>query len=177
MKIAVSEFVKRQTHDSKFSYFGGTWDELLKMVEANFDKRVAGYRDGVALVPVSPTNFFAGTVKATAETKFKVKFEARREGEAPYIQVLAEGAKKTPAKRAEIVLYRHDVLMEGNEASSDADWEIICVLAYPTEDEEPMSPLTMARNFLKLPGGTKGEYTAEQFATAIVYWSDKVHCG
>ena len=115
-------------------------------------------------------------VQATKDTKFKVKFEPRREGEAPFIQVLAEGATKIPAKRVEIVLYRHDVLMESNEASSGAEWEIISVNAHPTEEESPMTPLTMARNFLQLKGGTKGDYTAEQFARSIVYWSTRVAC-
>jgi len=174
--IAVSDFVKRQTPESKFSHFGGTWDELLKMVYANFSKHRQGYRDGVVLVSLDPANFFCGMVQATKDTKFKVKFEPRREGEAPFIQVLAEGATKIPAKRVEIVLYRHDVLMEGKEASSEAEWEIISVNAHPTEEEEKMHPLTMARNYLCLKGGTKGDYTARQFAESIIYWSDKCSC-
>ncbi len=35
----------------------------------------------------------------------------------------------------------------------------------------PMHPLTMARNYLVKKGGTKGRYTAAQFAEAIWYWS------
>jgi hypothetical protein len=34
-----------------------------------------------------------------------------------------------------------------------------------------MDPMTMARNFLVLEGGTKGDFTAQQFAESIVFWS------
>jgi hypothetical protein len=34
-----------------------------------------------------------------------------------------------------------------------------------------MAPVTMARNFLGLVGGTRGEFTAEQFAKSIMYWA------
>jgi hypothetical protein len=34
-----------------------------------------------------------------------------------------------------------------------------------------MDPLTMARNMLAKPGGTPCDYTAEQFAEAVWYWS------
>ena len=40
------------------------------------------------------------------------------------------------------------------------------------QEEEPMDPYTMARNFLHLKGGTKGDFTAEQFAQSIVYWNN-----
>jgi hypothetical protein len=171
-KIGISEFVKRQTPESKYTHFAGTFEELAKMVEENFDKVKAGYRDGVILVPVSPERFFSGTIQVTPETELVPHFEARREGEKPYINVTAKG-EKTPAIVAEIVLYRHDVLAENNEQSSDADWEIISINARSTPEEEPMTPMTMARNMLELPGGTKGTYTAEEFAKSIIYWSDK----
>jgi hypothetical protein len=37
--------------------------------------------------------------------------------------------------------------------------------------------MAMARNFLVLPGGTKAEYTAAQFAEAIIYWSTRAMHG
>jgi hypothetical protein len=36
-----------------------------------------------------------------------------------------------------------------------------------------MHPLAMARNQLEKPGGTKGEYTAQQYAEAIWFHSQK----
>ena len=44
MKIHVNEFVKRQTAESRFSHFTGTWEELVEQVEANFED-ARGYGD------------------------------------------------------------------------------------------------------------------------------------
>ena len=56
----------------------------------------------------------------------------------------------------EIALYRHDVLAEKNEQSTDAEWEVVTVKARVSEGPEPMTPYTMARNFLELPGVHEG---------------------
>ena len=37
-----------------------------------------------------------------------------------------------------------------------------------------MDPLTMARNMLCKPGGTPVDYSAEQFARSVYYWSLRV---
>jgi hypothetical protein len=75
---------------------------------------------------------------------------------------------------ASVVLYNKDTLTEnGGKRSTDCEWEIVCLLASPVE-KEPMSPLVMARNMLEKPGGTKSTYTAQEFAEAIYYWSQRV---
>ena len=84
-----------------------------------------------------------------------------------------KNGKKTPAKFVDIVLYRHDVLAENNERSTDACWEIISINASPIENL-PMQPMTMARNMLNKEGGTKAEYTGQQFAESLWFW--KEHC-
>jgi hypothetical protein len=133
-----------------------------------------GYRDGVLLVDVTPAHwFYSAIVKLDEESKLTANYAPRREGEAPFIRVSAK-AEKQPAKYASVVLYRRDVLEENNEQSADAEWEIVCIKARVTDEEEPMDPYTMARNFLHLEGGTKGDFTAEQFAQSIVYWNN--HC-
>lgn len=170
--VRVSDFVKRQTRESKHSHYEGSFDELAKLVAENLDKAKPGYRDGVILVPVPPEKFFSGVIEVNFDTILVAHFEARREGERPYINVTALG-EKSPAQFVDIVLYRHDVLMEKNEASTDADWEIISINARTTPEEQPITPMAMARNMLELPGGTKGTYTAEEFAKSIIYWSDK----
>lgn len=175
-KIAVNAFAERQTAESKYSHFAGSWDGLLRLVESNFVNAKPGYRDGVVKVEVPAVGFFTGVTEVTGNTELKAVYEDRRRGEMPYIQVVAVGATKIPAAFVEVILYRHDVL--GNDAStSDADREIVSINARPTLEEEPMTPMTMARNFLELPGGTKAEYTAEQFAEAIIYWSNHAMCG
>ncbi len=169
-KVAINNFVRRQTENSQFSHFTGTWDELIELVEKNFDRAQSGYRDGVVLVPVPAEGFFTGVVEVNEASELLAKFEARRSGEEPYVRVLARG-EKLPAEAVEIVLYRHDVL--GDDASACVEWEIVSINARPTEGPEPMSPVAMARNFLDLPGGTKADYSAEEFARAIIYWSKR----
>lgn len=172
--VSVNPFAKDRHIPSKpFSHFDGTWDQLAALVEAHIGQAKPGYRDGVVLVPVPPGGFFAGTTSLGEGAKLQATYEPRSDGEEPCIQVVASGPK-TPAKAVDIVLYRHDVLAEDGDASSDSEWEIISVNARVTPGEEPMDPMTMARNFLHLEGGTKGEFSAEDFARAIVFWSK--HC-
>lgn len=176
-QIAVNQFVERQTADSRFSHFAGTWEELVELVKANFEKAKPGYRDGVMTVPVPADGFFSGVVELTEDTPLKAEFSARRKGEDAYINVVAVGGNKIPAKSVEIVVYRHDVLEADGDASTDAEWEIISINARPTDESEPMTPVAMARNFLGMAGGTTAEYTAQQFAEAIIYWSKRAMKG
>jgi len=180
MKIAVSRFAReRHTPSSPRDHFMGTWEELIQRVEANFEMAVPGYRPGVCLVPVAPEGFQCSTIEAKDAADLVAVFEARREGEIPFLQVRTTG-EKSPAHAVDIILYRQDVLAEGGERSSDAEWEIVSIQARLAEETEPMNPVTMARNFLKglgLPegeGGSAGVYTAEEFARAIIYWSTRV---
>jgi hypothetical protein len=178
-RVACSEFVKRQTTESGYSHFDGSWEQLETLAECFFcftKERVRpGYRDGVVLVDLPPSNFYSAIVALDEKSKLTANYAPRREGEAPVIRVSAK-AKKQKAKHATVVLYRHDVLAEGNEQSANADWEIVAIKARVTDEEEPMDPTTMARNFLQLAGGTKGDFTAEQFAQSIVYWNNHTMC-
>jgi hypothetical protein len=174
-QICINELAKRQTAESRFSHFEGSMDDLAKLVEASLNNAKPGYKDGVWLVPVPPTGFFSGVVELTEATPLKAEFSARRKGEDLYINVVAVGGEKLPAKVVEVVIYRHDVL--GDDASTDSEWEVVSINARPTEESEPMTPVAMARNFLELPGGTKAEYTAQQFAEAIIYWSKRAMRG
>ena len=78
------------------------------------------------------------------------------------------------ANYVKVVCYSADALLENDgERSTDCDWEIVALLASDVENE-PMNPLAMARNMLEKPGGTKGTYTAQEFAEAVYYWSQRV---
>jgi len=139
-------------------------------------------KDGVVLVTVPASGsykkgyrFYSAIVKLNKHSKINAEYSPRRIGEKPFIK-LGVKAKKHVAKHVEIVLYSHDVLRENDEQSTDADWEIICIKARTSDKEEPMDPYTMARNFLHMKGGTKGDFTAEQFAESIVYWNNHVMC-
>jgi hypothetical protein len=176
--IGINSFVKRQTADSKFSHYDGSWESLVLCVAVHLDMAKPGYRDGVLEVPVPPEGFFSGVYDLSQGDEVRqlvASFEARRAGEEPYIDVVACDVAKQPAVAVNVILYRRDVL--GDEASTDKEWEIVSINARMSEEPEPMNPVTMARNFLGAEGGTEAEYTAEQFAEAIVYWSKRVMIG
>lgn len=168
-KIICNSFVKRQTPDSQFSHFAGTWEALEGLAEINFDKAKPGYAPGIFLVPVPAERFFSGVVTVTEGTTFVTVFKARREGEQPFIDVMAKGPK-TQAVVANLVVYSKDAL-KGDASTIPADYEIVSINTQTSEVPEPMTPMAMARNFLELPGGSKAEYMAEEFARAIVFWS------
>ena len=176
-KIACGEFVKRQTPESGFSHFNGSWEELEFMVSYWFLERPhlpytkQGYRDGVIIQELPPDRFESAVVDLDEDSKLTANFAARRDGEAPFVRVSAKSYKQK-AKHASVVLYRRDVLAENNENETDADWEIVAIKARTSKEEEPMDPYTMARNFLHLQGGTKGDFSAEDFAKSIVYWNN-----
>lgn len=178
-KVACGEFVKRQTKESGYSHFEGSWELLETVVEYWLNSPCSafpttpGYKDGVVIQSVPADFFRSAIVELDEESNLTANYAPRRLGEDPFIRVSAK-AKKQKAKYASVVLYRHDVLAENNERETDAEWEIVAIKARVTEEEEPMDPYTMARNFLHLKGGTKGDFTAEQFAKSIVYWNN--HC-
>jgi hypothetical protein len=176
-KVACGEFVKRQTRESGYSHYEGSWASLEDVVEFhltyNPQSITPGYRDGVLLVEIPPSAFRSAIVDLDETSKLKASYAPRRPGEAAFVRVSAKATKQI-AKRASVVLYRADVLEENNERETDAEWEIVAIKARTSEEEEPMDPYTMARNFLHLKGGTKGDFSAEDFAKSILYWNN--HC-
>jgi hypothetical protein len=183
MKIKASKFVKRQTRESEFSYFDGSWEMLEELTLYNFQHTsniVEGYRDGVVIVRLPKmdlTRFISAVVPITDDIEFETIFEARREGEKPFKKSIAYG-KKVPARNVDIILYRKDVLEEDStdrESLTGADWEIVSINCSPYEYDLPQSPSSMARNQLANTedgkGGTKANYTGDEFAKAITFWN------
>jgi hypothetical protein len=178
MNIAMNAFAQRHTPESRFSHFDGSERDLLYLVDRNFKDAKPGYRDGVVLVQIPcPDGFYSGVVEVGIETRLEAKLVSRQKDEESYIEVTAHGSPKLPARHVEVVLYRRDLLMETNSATTDAEYEVVSINARATKEPEPMTPVAMARSFLGLAGGTKATYTAEQFADAIVYWSRRAMCG
>ena len=185
VRFAVSDFARRQTPESHHNHFDGSWEELLTLIRQAWDqRRHSPHNSGVTLVPMPQTQlhrFYTSMVEVTEQTSLKARFAPRAEGEAPFIQISAPGYAKAQAKRAEIILYSHETLAKDGDAPEprQADWYIVSVNAYAGTQDEPMHPITMARNFLNLKGGTQPEtpYSAEEFAQAIVYWSRHVRVG
>lgn len=169
--IDINDFVKRQTKNSSHGYFDGSWYELIKLVEDNFGKQIPGYRPGVILVPVPADRFYTAMCKIDENSILETTFEKRWEGEEPVPKTVVVNGKKIPARFVRIVLYGHDVLKETNQQSTTAEWEIISINASLVENE-PMHPMTMARNMLEKAGGTKAEYSGQQFAEALWFWRE-----
>jgi len=156
------------------TWFDGTPEELLALIRRHWPERRpgTGRRDlnQVVIVPVPPDRFHGTTVLVDENTPLHAAFERRQPGEEGFISVRAEGEPE-PVRYAGVVLYSAETLLEnGGERSGPWDWEVVCLLASPVPDE-PMDPVTMARNMLGRPGGTPCRYTAEQFAEAVWYWS------
>ncbi|MFO7608049.1 MAG: DUF3228 family protein [Candidatus Krumholzibacteriia bacterium] len=156
------------------AWFAGTADELLDRVRAGWPDRRPGQGrtglDEVVVVPVDPAGFVGGTVLVDEGTPLRAELVRRAPGEEPYVRVLAAGPRE-PVRRAQVVLYSALVLeQDGGRRSTDAAWEVVALVAGPLDDE-PMDPLTMARNMLRKPGGTFCAYTAEAFAEAVWYWA------
>ncbi|MCB1182579.1 DUF3228 family protein [bacterium] len=164
----------RHRPGGKHTWFGGTPDELLDRVRANWSQRRPGAGrtglDKVVVVPVDPAGFVSSTVRVDESTTLHAAFERRQAHEDGYVRVTAAGPRE-PAVHASVVLYSADTLLEnGGTRSTDCAWEVVCLIAGPSADE-PMDPLTMARNMLAKPGGTFCAYSAEQFAEAVWYWA------
>lgn len=126
----------------------------------------------VVVVPVSTEGFVGTVVRIDEDTPLRAELHRREPEEEPVVRVLARGEPE-PVKFARVVLYSKHALEEnGGQRTTDADWEVVAIIA-GAEEDEPMHPITMARNFLERPGGTFAPYSAEQFAEAIWHWATR----
>jgi len=177
LKLGWSEFARRRhVPDGGHVWFRGGEEELLDLVREHWAQRRPGAGredlDQVVIVPVPPHGFVSATVKVDERTPLRAEFARRQPHEEGYIRVLAPGPCEE-VRHAGVVLYSAAALLENDGTrSGDYDWEVVCLLAGPVADE-PMDPLTMARNMLEKPGGTYCAYTARQFAEAIWYWAGR----
>jgi hypothetical protein len=175
-EIKTSDFVKRQTKESRFSHTDLSWDELATLTACYMWNSVEGYKDGVKLVKVPSEGFYSAVANVSDVVDWEEVFEARQEGEVPVRTRVGIVEKKPNAAHVDIVLYRCDVLAEDVDyvKEGDHEWEIISINARLTDKPHPIPPITMARNFLTMKGGTKAEYSAEEFAESIWFWNS--HC-
>jgi len=175
LKLGWSDFARRRhVSGGRHTWFEGGEEELLCRVLDNWQHRRPGTgrldREKVVVVPVDPEGFVSATVLVDEQTILHAEFDRRQPHEDGFIRVTAEGPREE-AEYASVVLYSAETLLENDGTrSGDYDWEVVCLIA-GSRPEEPMDPLTMARNMLEKPGGTYCRYTAEQFAEAIWYWS------
>ncbi len=170
--IGTSNFVKRQTPESRFTHYKGTWGELEDLTLKHFaQNKPSPSKIGVTLVPVPADGFFMKG-PFTVDSQLEAKFAPRAEGEDPVLQIINHD-EKIPCNFVDIVLYRHDVLAEDDDRSTDAEWEIVSINGKQSNEEQPIPPVTMARNFLHKKGGTQVNYTAKEFAESIWHYKGK----
>lgn len=179
-KIVVSPFAKTfNTKQGDNSYYEGTWEQLTELVKENWNNQEPGTGSvggDTILVNIPNTEgFYSPIAKITDNNRHLIQEETspRREGEKPVTSRFIIG-EKTKADYVKVVLYRADVLAKDNDRSSDAEWEIICILAQPYE-KVPMHPHTMERNNNHDPGGTYREYTDEEWEEARSFWDSHVY--
>ena len=176
-KVAVNEFVKRQTEGSGKSYSSHlTFEQIARHAEEQLHKGQfsKGYREGVLVVDSNQSYvkyFKCPFVKIDKNTKLKAEWVRRRNDEEPYIQIRALNGSPLKAGKVEFILYHHDVLDETSEQTTNADWELISIHALPEGIEKlPMGPVTMMRNQLELKGGTAAHYHSDKWAESLQFW-------
>ena len=96
--VKCSEFVKRQTADSEFSHFDGSWEELEQLVKDWWLSNKSGYRDDVLLVSVPPEGFHTNIVQLKPGDKLAGEYKSRREGEEPRKGLGVVGGKKNASE-------------------------------------------------------------------------------
>lgn len=177
--IGINDFVRRQTPDSEFTHFEGDLEQVRALALEHFHQAKPGYREGVCLVPVPAADFFCGIVELEEGDELVGAYEARRPGEEPRkeLRLQKPGAKKMPCKAVDIILYRRDVLEEGNEPCTGEDWDIISINGRVTEEPMPIAPMTLIANHFELDGGTATGMSPEQFEKAlrksVLFWKNK----
>lgn len=182
MIVVINPFILRQTEDSPFSHFEGSWEDLRdrtqRALEAGSFK--PGYRDGVLEVVLSPEGIFSSVTILKEGDLLVGQFQSRREGEAPRKEIRAKGTSKAPAQEASMILYRADVLAEGGDNTLPADsggWEMISLNAAPMKGHMPIEPNVLMHNHFGSDGGTATGLSDAEFVRLLresfLYWRDK----
>lgn len=188
VSIGISGFAKKNSCEGTGNSFSTLPDhELIQLTQDHWRERIPGNGEGNSLdrkvlVPINPIItkdgkpcfFCAPRMLLQKNMPIRAKVVSRQEGEDLYVETFIEtndaialGFQYTPATNINIVCYSAEALLEnGGTRSTDCDFEIVTILCSNGE-QETMSSLTMARNMLEMPGGTKGEYSAMEFAQAI----------
>jgi hypothetical protein len=181
--IGVNDFVRRQTYESQYTHFDGSWEELAALTEQAYRRGdyYDGYRAGVWLVWMPPevvARFYTYNefpIFEGMKLEAVCKTTAGWEHEPPKIQVLIR-EPKIRCRHVDIVIYSRNVLLEDHKEDelTGAQWEIVSINGRYSRDPLPMDPMTIVRNWKHLPGGTemkgaKPEDVLEQLCKAIMH--------
>lgn len=185
-RLGWSEFAAKNSQRSMGQSYSTLMDyDVLRLVAEHWSERQPGHGEtGLerkVVVPVPPINFYCPVWSRLVDgLPIKARLHRRQPHEDPVVETYVSEADAvtagtlvvTPAVRAAVVCYSAEALSEnGGERYTDCEWEIVTILCYDEPKDEPMPPITMARNYLQKPGGTFTDYTAKQFAEAIYFHS------
>ena len=177
--VTVNEFVRRQVKGNGKTYANGlSFEQIAKNAQEQLASGdyMYGYRDGVVVVQTTENiipHFICPFVKINEDTKLRAQMVRRRPEEETYIQIRALNGTKLKTGSVDLILYRHDVLAETDEQTSEAGWELISFHAIPEGIADmPMGPVTMMRNQLHLAGGTKAHYDSAVWAKSVKFWQE-----
>ena len=179
LTVGISNFIKNQIcKNGKTDLKSISLFEIAKYAQQKLNEKkfVKGYRDGVIKIISYDNEFYknfkCSIVKIDEETKLVCKVKKRASAEDGYVQIRALKGDTLNIIGVELILYRNDVLKETNEHSTNDDWELIAFHAIPEGiDNLPMKPATMMRNQLELKGGTKAQYSSDQWAESVRFWN------
>ena len=183
MIITTNTFAKRQTSDSRFSHFNGTWNELEQLVVENWENAKPGYRSGVILIRVPAERFFSSMVELKEGDELVGEFVPRRAGEFPRKTLGVASRNKLPATSVDIVLYSSKLLAEDDDndlLAHDENWEIISINASITAGDTPIHPTVLMHNHFGSSGGTATHLNDGDFVDMLRhsfhFWRDKASC-
>tara|TARA_Y100000310_G_scaffold301957_1_gene338862 strand:- start:2863 stop:3477 length:615 start_codon:yes stop_codon:yes gene_type:complete len=142
-------------------------------------------------VQLSPKGFYTSIVKLKETTELVTSFTPTVvhttstfkltvnpiEEEAPFLSVEAVG-DKMPAASVELVFYSRNTLEEDKWLEeAPEEFFLVYINASPYSFPVPLTPMAMCRNQLAedwnvaMEGGTRREYTSDEWAEAIRFWS------
>jgi len=163
------------------AHFTGRDEVLLRLVREAVDAGAfsedatdaGSARRCVRLLGVRGVGFYCGIVDLVDGMMLRAR--PARDGERFMQPRVARwpGLTKAPAVCVDVYLYSAAALAEGDEASTDCDWEVVGMSARPVDGREPTHPISMMRNQLGHDGGTRITYSSEEWAAAVEYWSTR----
>lgn len=164
MKVVVSPFC--QSRDQNTCRV--PLDTLVAEITGNFAKAQVGYRDGVLLIPVNPIPFIGRLRTLQPGDVLTGAYKARQEGEIPRKEIRVLSDVPDALVAVDAVLYRKDVLAEGNENSDlTADYEVVTFLGKISDEDQPMSPETLMANYFLDSGGTATNMSDSEFVASL----------
>jgi hypothetical protein len=183
MTIVVNEFVKRQTPESRFSHFNGTWQELEALVEENWEHASPGYRDGVILIRVPSAKFASCMVELKDGDRLVGEYKPRAKGEQPRKSIGVSSRRKVRAVTTDIVMYSSKALAETDQNSllpKQDNWEIVSINASSVKGDAPIHPMVLMHNHFGSSGGTATNLSDSDFTDMLRqsfnFWKNKASC-